>query len=79
VPSTFSSFILQITRTGGIANMIWASVPGRTYQVEYADHLGGPWISLNPPKTAGPGEIALSEADSSSLPSRFYRVRLVSP
>ncbi len=71
--------ILQVTRSNGVANLTWATVPGRTYQVESCDQLGGSWTSVNAPMTAAAGQTSLSTSDSSGALIRFYRVRLVSP
>jgi hypothetical protein len=71
--------ILQVTRSSGIASLTWAAVPGKTYQVESCDQLGGSWTSLNAPITATAGQTSLSTSDPSASLLRFYRVRLVNP
>ena len=71
--------IAQITRNGGVTAITWNSVPGKTYQVDSRDQMGDSWMPLNNPVTAATGEIMLSINDSSDVPSRFYRVRLVNP
>ena len=71
--------VTQVARSMEISTISWASVPGRTYQAESCDQLGGTWTPLNPPITAGTGQLTLSTSDSTALPSRFYRVQLVSP
>ncbi len=68
--------VTEITRTDGVTTISWASVPGRTYQVETCDELGGAWNPLNDPVTASPGQLTASTTDDTALPSRFYRVRL---
>ena len=69
--------VAQIARDNGSTTITWNSVPGRTYQLEYADSLAGPWSSLNSQRTAGPVEITLAGTDASAARPRFYRVRLV--
>ncbi len=71
--------IAQITRSDGIAAITWNSVPGKTYQIQSCDQLGGSWGPLNNPVTAATGEITLSINDPSGVSSRFYRVQLVNP
>jgi hypothetical protein len=69
--------VLQTTRAAGTTSLTWASVPGRSYQVETCDQLGGTWSPLGGPRRAGTGELTLSASDPTSLTTRFYRVRLV--
>jgi hypothetical protein len=71
--------IAQITRNDPVTTVVWNSVPGKTYQLEYADQLGGTWLPLNGSQTAGIGQLVLSGQDPNSGPGRFYRVRLVNP
>jgi hypothetical protein len=71
--------IASMTKQDGVTAISWNSVPARTYQLEYANQLSGQWFSLGSQKTAGPGELILSQDDSSASPARFYRVRLVNP
>jgi hypothetical protein len=69
--------ISQISQTNGIRTISWNSVPGKTYQLEFCDQLGGQWFDLNGPKSAGMADLTLSDQDSSNSLGRFYRVRLV--
>ncbi len=71
--------ITEITRADGVTTITWTSVPGHEYQAESSDTLGDPWTALNAPLTAGPGQLTLSTTDSTALPTRFYRVRLMIP
>ena len=71
--------ILQVTRSNGVASLTWAAVPGKTYQVESTDQLGGTWSALNAPVTAAAGQTTLSTNDPSGALVGFYRVRLVTP
>ncbi len=69
--------ITQISRGNGVTTITWAAVPGRTYQLESCDGLGGAWLPLNPPLSAAAGQLTLSSTDTAGLTSRFYRVGLV--
>lgn len=71
--------VTEITRIDGVVKLSWASVPGRTYQVESSDELGGAWMPLNEPITATQGQLTLSTNDHPAASSRFYRVRLLNP
>jgi len=68
--------VSQLSLANGVRTIGWNSVPGRTYQLEYVDQLGGQWLSFGTTKVAAPGELTLSDQDSASV-SRFYRARLV--
>jgi hypothetical protein len=63
----------------GSTGITWNSVPGKNYQVEYCDQLGGAWNALTDPQTALTGQLTLSANDAATPPSRVYRVRLLSP
>ncbi len=71
--------VTEITRIDGVVKLSWASVPGRTYQVESSDDLGGAWAPLNESITATQGQLILSTNDYPAVSSRFYRVRLLNP
>jgi hypothetical protein len=71
--------VIQITRTGGVTTVMWASVPGKTYQAETCDLPGGIWSPFNAPITAGTDQLTLSTSDSAGLSNRFYRVELITP
>lgn len=61
----------------------WSSVPGKTYQVQYADSPGGSWQEDLPDSqiTAGTGETSLSYTDTTagSATARFYRIKIIFP
>ena len=71
--------IAQVTRADGTTTILWNSVPGKTYQVETVANLGGTWLVLGNPATAGVGQIQLSQIDVTNATNRYYRVRLVNP
>jgi PKD repeat protein/pimeloyl-ACP methyl ester carboxylesterase len=61
----------------------WQSVPGKTYKVQYADDMNGPWKDDLPDSVvpAISGETVKSYTDPTvgSATRRFYRVKLVIP
>jgi hypothetical protein len=61
----------------------WQSVPGKTYKVQYADDMNGPWKDDLPDSVvpAISGETVKSYTDTTvgSATRRFYRVKLVIP
>lgn len=78
-----SNSALKITavvrNVAGAFVVTWPSVPGKTYQVLYADAPGGSWSGDWPQVTAGTGETTLSYKDVTvgTATKRFYRVKLV--
>jgi len=71
--------VSEISQANGLTTINWKAVPGKTYQVQYCDQLGSGWVNLGSPKTAGVTELVLSADDAIAMPSRFYRVGLVTP
>ena len=66
------------TPAGLILN--WATMPGYSYQVLYADSLLNVWSDLpGASNLAGPLQLSLSFTDAPpvSVPQRFYRVKLL--
>jgi hypothetical protein len=68
--------VSQLSETDGLRTVTWNSVPGRSYQLEYCEQLGGQWFALGQARIAGTGEIILSTEDAPGT-RRFYRVRLL--
>lgn len=76
-PSSFLR-ILTITRTAEepAVEVIWSSIPGKTYLLETAATLDGPWT---------PDQTVLADAPVTRLSSpapereRFFRIRVVQP
>lgn len=64
---------------GGGTTIMWNSVPGKNYQLEFCDSLGATWNELGNQVTATPGQVTLSVNDSANPASRYYRARLVNP
>lgn len=75
----------SVFRVAGLdsCTITWSSVPGKTYQVLYADSPGSPCQTNLPLSqlTAGDGETSKSytDATASSQTRRFYKVKLVWP
>jgi hypothetical protein len=71
---------VQATNTGFIVT--WNAVPGRNYQVQFADVLALPvtWQDLPAGQTnAATGQLTLSHTDTAPPTHRFYRVKLLNP
>lgn len=73
----------RILNTRSITNrtaLYWAAMPGRSYQVLYADSLQKPWTNLpGASNFAAPPLVNLSFTDAPpvGVTQRFYRVRLL--
>ena len=69
--------VISITAiNSGIVTILWHSVPGRTYRVQYKDDLdASPWNDLSGAVTAT-GSTA-SKQDNTPASHRFYRAVLV--
>jgi hypothetical protein len=52
--------------------LVWATVPGERYQVQYAETLGAGWANLGPPLAAIGTNTRVSDARGAV--ARFYRV-----
>lgn len=69
---------LRVEASGTNLIMSWLSVPGGSYQVEYADDLSaGNWLPLGGPLTGRGGQLTFTNPVSFSS-QRFYRL-LVAP
>ena len=72
-------FLVQSAQSAGSTGctVTWASVPGKSYQLMYANSLPTMWTNLpNALVTAGSGQISLSLTDTSVAngTQRFYKV-----
>jgi hypothetical protein len=73
-------FVMASIRPNGAGgfDIRWNCVPGRRYQVQYADSIAsGPWFDLGAPQTAPASAVTMSYTDASAGTQRFYRVKLV--
>ena len=67
----------SMTRTASTLNMIWSSVAGQTYQLQYStDPSQANWNNLGGPTTATNGTMTASDAIGSDAQG-FYRVVLL--
>ena len=75
-PTNTGSILRVITVTpmsGGNTTIVWSSVPGRSYVVQFKDSLNTPnWNNASGVLTAS--QTSESFAHASSGPQRFYRV-----
>ena len=64
-------------RTNRILN--FAVMPGRNYQIQFANTLGGTWTNFPATNYAAPPQMFLNFTDSpaAGTPQRFYRVKLL--
>jgi hypothetical protein len=69
--------ITSIQSTGGIANLTWTALPGKTYALEFLTNGGATnWSVLSSPIVATTNVVA--ETDSVHINEmRMYRVKLV--
>jgi len=66
------------TPSVGTKTVLWASVPGKTYRVQYTDGIGSqPWTDLAVPPVTAVGTTASQSDDfAGAAARRFYRVLL---
>lgn len=67
----------SITVSSNSVTVVWSSVPGTTYQVQYRDNgIGDPWSEL-PGQVVADG-VTASKVDFTNLPQgRFYRILII--
>ena len=72
-----SPLMAPVRLTNNIASIIWNSVAGGIYRVQYLDNLGGTnWTDLVPDITAT-GATATQTNNVSGVPQRFYRIKVL--
>jgi len=72
--------ILSVNSPGTSCALSFAAMPGRAYQVQYVNQLGGIWSNLpGGSNLAVPPEMILNVTDTppGDVPQRFYRVQLL--
>ena len=63
-----------VSRSGDQLTLGWATVPAKTYRVEYADDLtSGPWLPVGPDTVASGSSLTLSLATTTPA-HRFFRI-----
>jgi hypothetical protein len=71
-------FITSITRAGGSATLIWTSVSGRTYRVQYRANITDPsWLNLSGDVVATAGTATKTDNTLGTALTRFYQVSLL--
>ena len=67
-----------ITRPiAGSLSLTWATIPGKTYRVEYKNDLHpGPWQPLGTDRTATGTSLTIND-NIGNLPNRFYRITIL--
>ncbi len=69
-----SGLAVRMTMDDGLAKLVWKAVPGKTYRVQYKNHLGDPtWHDL-PGEVLARDEMTATTDFVGDLPQRFYRV-----
>lgn len=71
--------LLGVTvESGGARRITWSSVPGKTYQLLFAeDSISGSWQPLGPPVNATEQTASLMDDTLTFATGRLYRVQLV--
>ena len=72
--------ILSATAPASGAALTWATMPGRAYQIQFANQLGGAWSNLTGGSNfAAPPQLFLgcTDAPPAGITQRFYRVKLL--
>jgi hypothetical protein len=76
--STSSLRITSITRAGTVNTITWDSVSGKLYHLQSTDTLPGTFTDVPGPDIPASGSTT-STTDTTAVPGRHYRVRLVYP
>ena len=64
--------LTSVSLSGGVVTLIWSSIPGRVYRVEFKDNLDAPaWTPLGDVPATG---VTASTTDALAPNRRFYRV-----
>ena len=71
--------MLKLTRDGGpTTKLLWNSMPGLTYRVQFKDDLlASAWSEVSQTVTAAGTTAVWTEQGQSASENRFYRVLLV--
>jgi len=69
--------IQSLTISNGTASIIWNTVPGENYRLQYKNDLSDPsWVEISPIAEAD-GESLMRADDISGIAQRYYRVILL--
>ena len=70
--------ITSITRAAGSATLIWSSITGRTYRVQYRANITDPsWLDLSGDVFATTSTATKTDSTIGTALTRFYRVSLL--
>ena len=66
--------VVSITKTAAAVTVVYAGIPGGTYQPQYSSNVNGPWTNDGPALTAGTnGRFTEVDATQPQPSQRFYR------
>ena len=68
-----------VARTGSDLIASWDTVPGRSYVLQSATSLSGPWLDLPPTTASASGPTVRLKLPLTANGTSFYRVRVISP
>jgi hypothetical protein len=68
--------VIAITRTDSNWVLEFAGIPGRSYVIQFADQVTGPWLDLSDPVMADATGLIQFTDNTTPVPAmRFYRTR----
>ncbi len=76
-PAPTEPQIVSIITTGGVVNLVWTSVSGSVYRVQYTPDLGSDGWSNVVPDVPATNSTATTVDDPAGASQRFYRVMLL--
>lgn len=68
--------IASFTSHNGQSELQWPNVPGRRFEIDFADSLTG-WQTITNPALIFPTPTCVAWSEATNAPARFYRVRAV--
>jgi outer membrane protein assembly factor BamB len=79
IPGTDSRPEFQsISLSDATVTLVWHAIPGRTYRVQYKNHLDDPiWNNLAGDLTAAGDAVTQTDVLRLDVPQRFYRLKLL--
>ena len=63
--------------SGNVLTLTWPTVPGKTYRIQFKDHLEDADWSTQGADQVGTGAPLVLNVDLTATPQRFYRVMVV--
>ena len=74
--------MISVTKTGGSANVVWRSAPGKIYRLQYKRLVNDPaWINVSPGVDVTATGLTASQIDPTlgTDSQRYYQVVLLNP